>query len=73
MELLGIVESILYQRRLPDAMFNLAYYKIHTKWPPATGGGVPELVRRNAAWKREQDMQVCALLPYCRVPKFWAH
>lgn len=63
-DLLGVVESILYARRMPDALFNLAYYRSNNQWPPNSKIVVGETVRRNAAWKKDQDMQVglCCVL-----------
>lgn len=71
MDLLGVVESLLYNRRLPDALFNAAFRKANNAFPSAGGKVVQDTVRRNATWRKEQDIQVGpflapSLLQSCR-------
>jgi hypothetical protein len=58
MDLLGVVESLLYNRRMPDALFNAAFRKANNAFPSAGGKVVQDTVRRNATWRKEQDIQV---------------
>ena len=56
-DLLGIVESVLYAKRLPDGLFNLSFFNATGEWPRQTAS-VSAVIRKNAAWTKDQDEQV---------------
>ena len=56
-DLLGIVESVLYAKRLPDAIFNLAFNRATNDWPRQTAA-VTTAIKANARWTQQQDEQV---------------
>jgi hypothetical protein len=56
-DLLGIVESVLYAKRLPDGIFNLAFQRAANEWPRQTAA-VTSAIKANARWTMQQDEQV---------------
>ena len=65
-DLLGIVESVLYAKRLPDALFNLAFHRASGEWPRQSAA-VTAVIRANAQWLKEEDEQVTLVVGTCSV------
>jgi hypothetical protein len=58
MDVLAIVDSVLYVTRLPDALFFEACTRAREKRPRA-GPDLVRTLRDNARWKHDEDEQVC--------------